>query len=110
MEVSGKIIVLGATEEIGASAFKKRLVVIETAEQYPQKVPVEFVKDNTSKLDKYKVGDGVKIAINIRGNEYKGKYYVSLQGWKIEGDSEKQKTVAPSHGVSDSESDDLPFN
>jgi hypothetical protein len=83
MEIKGKIILIGATETLGKD-FKKREVVIETTEeQYPQKLKVEFIKDKCSALDGYKVGDNVVIGINLRGNEYKGKFYVSIQGWKI---------------------------
>lgn len=85
MEVIGKIIVLNDTEVVGsAGTFKKRTLVVETSEQYSQKIPIDFVQDKCDILDKYKVGDDVKVGINIRGNEYNGKYYVSLNGWKIE--------------------------
>ena len=84
MEVFGKIIVLGETMTVGsAGTFKKRTIVIETDEQYKQTIPVDFVQDKTEILNAYKVGESVKIGINIRGNEYNGKYYVSLNGWNI---------------------------
>ena len=84
MNITGKIIVLNNTQTVGsAGTFKKRTVVVETNEKYPQKLAIDFVQDGCSMLDKYKVGETVEIAINHRGNEYNGKYYVSLQGWKI---------------------------
>lgn len=85
MEVTGKIKLIGETETVGsAGTFKKRLIVISTEEQYVQHVPVDFVQDKTSFLDEYQVGEEVKVSVNVRGNEYNGKYYVSLNGWKIE--------------------------
>lgn len=84
MELNGKIIVLNDTETIGAKDFKKRLVVIQTDEQYPQTIPVEFTQDKTSVLNFYKVNDLVKIGINIRGSEWKGRYFANIQGWKID--------------------------
>jgi hypothetical protein len=114
-EVIGKIIVLGDTQVVGSAGnFKKRTVVIETSEQYPQKVAIDFVQDKCEMLDKYTVGHNVKVGINIRGNEYNGKYYVSLQGWKIDFldqsntanlKPEKQTVNAPKQVVED----DLPF-
>jgi hypothetical protein len=84
MEVFGKVIVLGETMTVGsAGTFRKRTIVIETDEQYKQTIPVDFVQDKTEILNAYKVGESVKIGINIRGNEYNGKYYVSLNGWNI---------------------------
>jgi len=84
MEVIGKIIVLNDTEKVGANGFEKRLLVVETDEQYPQKVPVDFVQGKVNLLDDYLLGEKVKVSVNVRGNEYNGKYYVQLQGWKIE--------------------------
>jgi len=84
MELTGKVHVIGTTEEVGNNGFTKRLIVIETQEQYPQKLPIDFVKDKTNLLDKFQEGQEVKISINLRGNEYNGKYYVNLQGWRIE--------------------------
>jgi len=85
MEISGKVKVIGKTEVVGsAGTFKKRTIVVSTEEQYVQHVPIDFVQDKTSILDNYSVGQQVKVSVNVRGNEYNGKYYVSLQGWKIE--------------------------
>jgi len=85
MEITGKIINIGDTLTVGSSGtFTKRQVVVETDEQYKQTIPVDFVQDKTTVLDSYSIGDSVKIGINIRGNEYNGKYFCSLNGWKIE--------------------------
>ena len=85
MEISGKIIKIGETETVGsAGTFKKRQLVVETEEQHKQTIPIDFVQDKTDLLNAFVVGDDVKVGINIRGNEYNSKYYVSLNGWKIE--------------------------
>jgi hypothetical protein len=90
MDLQGEIIVIGETETIGAKGFKKRLVVIKTDEQYPQTIPVEFTQDKTNLLDNYSIGDIVKIGINLRGSEWKGKYYANINGWNInKGEREK---------------------
>ena len=103
MELSGKIKVLGETMTVGsAGTFKKRTLVVSTNEQYVQHIPIDFVQDKCDVLNNYKVDDDVKVSINIRGNEYNDKYYVSLNGWKIE--KIAQETVA----VPLSESD-MPF-
>lgn len=99
MEVSGSVKVLGETQEFGANGFKKRECVITTAEQYPQIICVEFVQNNTTSLDAYKVGDNVTIQVNVRGREWTNpqgevKYFTSLQGWRIE-KAGAATTVAP---------------
>jgi len=90
-EVIGKVIVLGNTEEVGQNGFTKRMLVVETDEQYRQKIAIDFVKDKTSVLDNYKIGDAVKVSVNLRGSEYNGRYFVNLQGWRIQ----KAETTAP---------------
>jgi hypothetical protein len=84
-EIIGKIHFIGETETVGsAGTFKKRLLVVETSEQYSQKIPIDFVQDKTSVLDSYSIGEDVKVGINIKGNEHNGKYFCSINGWKIE--------------------------
>lgn len=119
MEVQGQIIVIGETETIGSKGFKKRLVVVKTDEQYPQTIPVEFTQDKTNLLDNYSIGDIVKIGINLRGSEWKGKYYANIQGWNInKGEREKSSdsfmpdrqsniSINPNNG--EVEDDSLPF-
>jgi hypothetical protein len=66
------------------SGFKKREIVITSNdEKFPQDVKFEFTKDSVEKLDAFKVGDTVKVAFSIRGNEYNGKFYVSLGAFTI---------------------------
>ena len=84
MEVSGKVVSVGQTESVGQNGFTKRLLVIETNEQYPQKLPIDFVKDKTSLLDQIKIDQDVMIQINLRGSEHNGRWYAQIQGWKIE--------------------------
>lgn len=88
MEVVGIIKVLGATQEIGAKGFKKREVVITTAEDYPQMLSIEFTQDKVDLLNEFMEGSSVTVSINLRGREWinpqgEAKYFNSLQGWKI---------------------------
>lgn len=84
MEITGKVVVIGQTESVGQNGFTKRLVVVETNEQYPQKLPIDFVKDKTVLLDDISVGQEVKVQINLRGSESNGRWFSQIQGWKIE--------------------------
>ena len=89
MEVQGKIKLIGKTQEFGSNGFRKREVVVTTAEQYPQSIMVEFVQDKTDLLNNFSVGQDVKISINLRGREWTNpqgevKYFNSIQGWRIE--------------------------
>jgi single-stranded DNA-binding protein len=114
-EITGLILVIGQTQEVGTNGFQKRLLVVETQEQYKQKIPMDFVQDKVSLLDNFVVGDTVRVGINLRGNEYNGKYYLNAQGWRIEKASGESSNSAPSAPPFEAapptqeEEDDLPF-
>lgn len=124
MEITGKIKLIGETQTFGASGFRKRELVVTTDEQYPQMLMIEFVQDKTDALNSYKVGEDVKVSINLRGREWinpegVAKYFNSIQGWRIEkmqGEAaqgmppvEAIDAFEPADKVSDNEPDDLPF-
>ena len=90
MEVQGKLKVIRPTKEIGKNGFLKREIVVTTQEQYPQDILIEFVQDKCSILDKYAVGQNVKVGINLRGRMWvnpqgEEKYFNSINGWRIKG-------------------------
>ena len=82
-EMVGSVKVIEDTQTF-ASGFSKREFVITTEEKFPQDVKFEATKEKIEQVDRLKVGDQVKVSFFIRGNEYKGRYYVNLQAWKIE--------------------------
>ena len=89
MELVGIIKVLGATQEFGAKGFRKRELVVTTAEDYPQMLLIEFTQDKVDLLNEFMVGSSVTVSINLRGREWinpqgEAKYFNSLQGWKID--------------------------
>ena len=124
MEVSGKIKVLGDIKTFGDNGFRKREVVVTTQEQYPQHILIEFIQDRCELLDSFKVGENVKISINLRGREWENpqgeiKYFNSIHGWRIEKEQfEGEDTIPPPDETpgfdikTDEENeveDDLPF-
>lgn len=84
-----EIIILGTVKEIKetetfANDFtKKQIVVTELEGEYPQDIPVEFIKDKISKTDGLAIGDKVELKVNFRGSEFNGKNYLSLQAWYL---------------------------
>ena len=125
MEVQGSIKVIGEVQEISAT-FKKRELVVSTDEQYPQALSIEFVQDKTDLLNKFELGQNVKVGINLRGREWENpqtkeiKYFNSIQGWRIEllENSNSDDDLPPLDNLSpfepasetnDEDLDDLPF-
>lgn len=104
MNIQGTIKLIGSTEQV-TDKFKKRQVVVTTNDKYPQDLAIDFTQDNVDMLDKFNVGDTVEVGINLRGNEWKGKYYVNINGWKIDANTSDSKEEK---GMSKEETD-LPF-
>jgi hypothetical protein len=78
------------------SGFTKREFVVTTRDQYPQDVKFETVRDKTSLCDSLKPGMDVTVHFDVRGNEYKGKYYVNLNAWRVEtGEAAPAAPAAP---------------
>ena len=122
MEVIGKVKLIGEVQTFGSNGFRKRELVVTTDEQYPQMIMIEFIQDKTDLLSNYKVGQDVKVSINLRVREWinpqgEAKYFNSIQGWRIEGLSQQAAAsnlppvdqFQPASKVSDEEPDDLPF-
>lgn len=106
MNVKGRIKLIKDTQTF-ESGFTKREFVVTTQEQYPQDIKIEFIKDKCDILNNYNEGDLVDVSINLRGNEYEGKYYVNIQGWKI--DKLGTETTPIPEAIESDDSNNLPF-
>jgi len=96
-EISGTLKVINETQ-IFASGFSKREFVIQTNDaKYPQLIKFEATKESCDKLDLFEIDDEINVQFNVRGNEYNGKYYVSLHAWKFERDGNQrvERQIAP---------------
>ncbi len=124
MEVQGKIKMIDDTKTYGNNGFRKREMVVTTEEQYPQHILIEFIQDKTDLLDKFNVGQNVKVSINLRGREWTNpqgetKYFNSLNGWRIENIDQSvsqdmppmppEDAFEPANDLNEEDHDDLPF-
>ncbi len=123
MEVTGRIKVINPEQQVSAT-FKKRELVVTTDEQYPQSIMVEFTQDKADLLTNYKVGELVKVSINLGGREWvnpqgETKYFNSIRGWRIERLQSEAPVQSPpmpaaeafqaAPSYKEEEHDDLPF-
>lgn len=101
MEVVGKII-LALPEVSGVSKagkpWKKREYVLETQDNYPQKIFFDFFGD---KADQYplNVGQIIKLSFDISSREYNGRWYTSISGWRAEPADAAQTAPAPAQAA-----------
>lgn len=111
MEFSGKVILVSDVETF-KNDFTKQSIVVETVDRYPQQIQVEFIKDNIDHLHNVRIGDEITVSFNLRGRAYNGKYYVSLDGWRVVKSAKSEKEEFPNDVTTftiEDESDDLPF-
>jgi hypothetical protein len=57
-------------------------------------------QEKVQELDKYQVGDRVKVSFNLKSREYNGRWYNDLQIWRIApagADAPQQPAAAPSY-------------
>ena len=109
MVVTGRISV--KNENVGNEKFQKSELVIETAEQYPQSILVEFGGNKSELVKDYVVGQEVEVDINLRGRKWTNaegvdKYFNTISGWKIKKLSESKEQQKEVVEVAES---DLPF-
>lgn len=88
MTVEGNLKEIYETKDVGSSGFQLRECVVTTDEQYPQHILIQFTQDKCNLLSSFKIGEKVKVDINLRGREWinpqgETKYFNSIQGWRI---------------------------
>ena len=83
-KLKGKLILKSEPRQI-SEKFRVMDFVIQTPdEKYPQSIQFQILNDRISEMDKYSVGEELEISFDVRGREYNGKYYNSLNAYKIE--------------------------
>ena len=88
LELEGRIVrKLGVQSGTSArGAWSKQEFVFEYQEgNFPTQVCMNvWGDDKVKELDKYQVGDKVKISFNLSSREYNGRWYTDVRAWRIE--------------------------
>jgi hypothetical protein len=93
------------------NAWTKQLFLVDNGETYNNLFCFELFKDEkVQKFNQYnKAGDTVKVEFNVNCNEYNGRYYTSLQAWKVSKADVNNMDVNEPENVQAGEDDDFPF-
>ena len=79
-----------------------------------------FGNDKVAELDKFQVGDLVKVSFNLRAREYNGRWYNDVRVWRISPSGQPSRSASPmpeqapapsieDMPAEDDSSNDLPF-
>jgi single-strand DNA-binding protein len=99
LKVKGTIHLIGEAKQVSEKMNLKEFV-LSIGDKYPQLVQFQAVNERVKFLDGAKVGQECEVKFDLRGREYNGKFYVSLNAWDIR---------IASKPISDEIDDDLPF-
>ena len=104
LKAKGTIHLIGEPRQVSE---KMNLVefVLSIGDKYPQLVQFQAVNERVKFLDGAKVGQECEVKFDLRGREYNGKFYVSLNAWDIRIAS----ASTASKPITDEIDDDLPF-
>ena len=118
MEISGKIIAvlpLQSGTGINGNVWEKQEFVVETQEQYSKKLCYQLFGNDKIKMYAAKVGDDVDVSFDIDAKEWNGKWFNSINAWKVirrnvtNNSPVNQPSSAPKETFANDAKDDLPF-
>jgi hypothetical protein len=83
-KLKGKLILKSEPRQI-SEKFRVMDFVIQTPdEKYPQSIQFQVMNDRIKEMDKFTTGEEIEVTFDHRGREYNGKYYNTLNAYKIE--------------------------
>jgi len=83
LQVKGIIKMIEPIRQV-SDKFSVRMFVLTVANgEYPQDISFQLAQDKCKMLDHYTPGSEITVKFNLRGREYNGKYYNTLDVWNI---------------------------
>jgi hypothetical protein len=83
------------------SGFRKREIIVASTEVYPQDIKFELLKDDVDLVNDIAEGENVLLKFELRGNEWKDKYFVNLVIKSIQVVDAPEKVELPTDDNSD---------
>ena len=85
MDITGTVIAVLPEQRFNGKNGEvvKNFFILETKEQYPQKIKFEIFGEDKWKAMCVTAGQDVSVQFDIKGAEWQGKYFVNLQAWKV---------------------------
>lgn len=82
-QIKGTIVKIGDTESKSANFQVRELVLRVEDGKYPQFIALQLSNDRCDLADNFGEGQEVTVHFDLRGREHNGRYYNSLNCWKI---------------------------
>jgi hypothetical protein len=100
--IKGAIKLINPIKVISDKFSVREFVVTTPDEKYPQDILFQTVNDKMAVLESLGVGQQVEVSYNVRGREFNGRYYNTLDAWKVQ-------IIGQAAQTTNNNDDDLPF-
>jgi hypothetical protein len=104
--IKGAIKLINPIKVISDKFSVREFVVTTPDAKYPQDILFQTINDKMDVLESLGVGQQVEVSYNVRGREFNGRYYNTLDAWKIEVTGSKPSQASTQPIELD---DDVPF-
>jgi hypothetical protein len=82
--IKGAIKLINPIKVISDKFSVREFVVTTPDAKYPQDILFQTVNDRMDVLESLGVGQVVEVSYNVRGREFNGRYYNTLDAWKVQ--------------------------
>jgi hypothetical protein len=100
--IKGAIKLINPIKVISDKFSVREFVVTTPDAKYPQDILFQTVNDKMDVLESLGVGQQVEVSYNVRGREFNGRYYNTLDAWKVQ-------IIGQAAQTTNNDDDDLPF-
>jgi hypothetical protein len=100
--IKGAIKLINPIKVINDKFSVREFVVTTPDAKYPQDILFQTVNDKMAVLESLGVGQQVEVSYNVRGREFNGRYYNTLDAWKVQ-------IIGQAAQTTNNDDDDLPF-
>jgi hypothetical protein len=87
LTMKGAIKLINPIKVISDKFSVREFVIVTGDAKYPQEVIFQTVNDRMDVIAPYGQGQEVEVYFNVRGREYNGRYYNTLDAYKVQGTS-----------------------
>jgi len=108
LTIKGAVKLINEVKVISDKFSVREFVITTLDSKYPQDILFQAVNDKIDMVAPLRKAQVVEVSFNLRGRDYNGRYYNTLDVWKVTHDTEFVDPAAPNVKAKD-EQDDLPF-
>ena len=108
LKIKGAIKLINEVKVISDKFSVREFVITTLDSKYPQDILFQAVNDKMDAVAPLRKAQVVDVSFNLRGREFNGRYYNTLDVWNIIPDANYVDPAAPSVQPQ-AEQDDLPF-